>query len=690
MKLKLHEVIASYIWLMSGRITMKTPWLAALLAVLFGTTAYAEISTITDPSKEQEVSGNYDWTLSGDSTVKYVSSPQNNPGTLDIDAYTLTMANASGEEFYGTLKGSGTINMTLTRDGGYNFIGDGNGFSGTISVTGPEVFTLQRNLAGNISIGSNTGFSIGKDNVSLDGTLTLGDNSWYVVAANDSDGAATLKAGGLTIGSGVRVAIGKTDPADYIWTNDLNQGTYTIIETTAPINGKFEDGVYTEAGGFSDVNIGSPLVDASLDQQENKIVLTVTAKEGEVTVPGVSAESNTLINAIKNSTSELKPYFLIAPEYLQTFGKEMDTARGSISAASSMAVNTAAPTSMARLDSLNSGGTTPGTALGAFSPLNSFTSSMSLSASGFAELEQYRAVPRTISPYARMMAQAVGSSGVVNGLWARPVYWYTHNESEGSSPASSIDGLGFVAGYDLSFGPAMLGVSYAYSHASLDMTGVDGDMDEHTAGLYGSLKLPAEFLVKAWAGYSWQSYDIDRSMSGISSLNGGTYNRDSDGHTWSAALQLSREFLAGERFGVTPFAGGNVTWLHEDGYWEAALGGASDALALGVKEYSDTRVHSLVGADFVYSASHWDIKARLGWDARLSGDDRAARDYRLTGIDWQRSLGTETDRHSAVLGLSGSWHLPDRPELSFYGGYDATLGSRSQTHAVTVGARYEF
>ena len=97
-----------------------------------------------------------------------------------------------------------------------------------------------------------------------------------------------------------------------------------------------------------------------------------------------------------------------------------------------------------------------------------------------------------------------------------------------------------------------------------------------------------------------------------------------------------------------------------------------------------------MGADFVYSASHWDIKARLGWDARLSGDDRAARDYRLTGIDWQRSQGTETDRHSAVLGLSGSWHLPGRPELSVYGGYDATLGSRSQTHAVTVGARYEF
>ena len=465
---------------------------------------------------------------------------------------------------------------------------------------------------------------------------------------------ATLTAGGLNIGSGVRVAIGRTNPADYIWTNDLKQGSYTIIETTDPINGKFEDGVYTEAGGFSDVNIGSPLVDASLDQQETKIVLNVSIKEEDVVLPGISSESNSLINAIKNGATPDSPLMSLVlgstPSELQTFGKEMDTARGSISAASSMAVNTAAPASMARLDSLNSGGTTPGTALGAFSPLNSFTSSMSLSASGFAELEQYRAVPRTISPYAQMMAQAVGSSGVVNGVWARPVYWHAHNESEGSSPASSIDGLGFVAGYDLSFGPAMLGVSYAYSHASLDMTGVDGDMDEHTAGLYGSLNLPAEFLLKAWAGYSWQSYDIDRSMSGISSLNGGTYNRDSDGHTWSAALQLSREFWAGERFGVTPFA----------------------------------------GADFVYSASHWDIKARLGWDARLSGDDRAARDYRLTGIDWQRSQGTETDRHSAVLGLSGSWHLPGRPELSVYGGYDATLGSRSQTHAVTVGARYEF
>ena len=78
---------------------MKTPWLAAFLAVLFGTTACAE--TFDDPSKEQEVNGSYSWTLSGDSTVKYVSSPQDNPGTLDIGAYTLNMANASGEEFWG-------------------------------------------------------------------------------------------------------------------------------------------------------------------------------------------------------------------------------------------------------------------------------------------------------------------------------------------------------------------------------------------------------------------------------------------------------------------------------------------------------------------------------------------------------------------------------------------------------------
>lgn len=668
---------------------MKTSWLAAFLAVLFGTTAYAE--TFDDPSKEQEVNGSYTWALSGDSTVKYVSSPQDNPGTLDIGAYTLNMANASGEEFWGALEGGGTINMTLTPDGGYNFIGNGSNFRGTISVTGPEVFTLQKNLAGSVSIGSNTGFSIGMDNVTLGGTLTLGDNSWYVVAADACGGAATLTAGGLNIGSGVRVAIGKTNPSDYIWTNDLKQGSYTIIETTAPISGKFEDGVYTDEKGFSGVNQGMPLISASLDQQENKVILNVSVKEEDVILPGISAGSNAFINAIKNSGIDaLQSIIFASIEALQKFGKELDAARGSISAASSMAVNTAAPTSMARLDSLNSGGATPGTAVGAFSPLNTSTSSMNISASGFAELEQYRAVPRAISPYARMMSQAVGSSGVVNGLWARPVYWHTHNESEGSSPASSIDGLGFVAGYDLSFGPAMLGVSYAYSHASLDMTGVDGDMDEHTAGLYGSLKLPAEFLLKAWAGYSWQSYDIDRSLSGISNLNGGTYNRDSDGHTWSAALQLSREFSAGEGFGVTPFAGVNVTWLREDGYWEKSLRGASDALALGVKHYSDTRIHSLVGADFVYSASHWDVKARLGWDARLSGDDRAARDYRLTGIDWQRSLGTEADKHSAVLGLSGSWHLPSKPELSFYGGYDATLGSRSQTHAVTVGARYEF
>lgn len=664
------------------------------LAALSVATAYASDWNVTDPNFELYLNSSDSVTLNGHSTVKSVTGS----GTLDLAGYTLVMTDASGEEFYGTLKGDGLINMTLTREGGFNFIGNGEDFTGIISVTGPEVFTLQKNLGGEVTVdgaannqSSKNGFSIGMNDVRIGKRLRLNDGSWYVVVANSSGKAPTLTTKELSIGNDVRVAIGKVDASEYIWTNDLTMGEYTIIQTESPIDGKFVDTVYTGSEGFSDVNQGMPLVDATLDQQEKKIVLKVSPKEEDVVVPGTSTESNSLLNVIKDSRSvKLLPIVTATIEALQTFSREIDTAREAISAASSMAVNTAAPTSMARLDSLNSGGATPGTTAGAFSPLNAFTSSMSLSASGFAELEQYRAMPRTVSPYARMMAQAVGSSGVVNGLWARPVYWHTHNKSEGSNPASSIDGLGFVAGYDLSFGPAMLGVSYAYSHASLDMTGVDGNMDEHTAGLYGSLKLPAEVLLKAWAGYSWQSYDIDRLMSGIGSLNGGTYNRDSDGHTWSASLQLSRELLIGEGFGITPFAGVNVTWLHEDGYWEKAQGGASDALALGVKEYSDTRVHSLVGADFVYSASNWDVKARLGWDARLSGDDRAARDYRLTGIDWQRSLGTETDKHSAVLGLSGSWHLPSKPELSFYGGYDATLGSRSQTHAVTVGARFEF
>ena len=664
------------------------------LAALSVATAYASDWNVTDPNFELYLNSSDSVTLNGHSTVKSVTGS----GTLDLAGYTLVMTDASGEEFYGTLKGDGLINMTLTREGGFNFIGNGEDFTGIISVTGPEVFTLQKNLGGEVTVdgaannqSSKNGFSIGMNDVRIGKRLRLNDGSWYVVVANSSGKAPTLTTKELSIGNDVRVAIGKVDASEYIWTNDLTMGEYTIIQTESPIDGKFVDTVYTGSEGFSDVNQGMPLVDATLDQQEKKIVLKVSPKEEDVVVPGTSTESNSLLNVIKDSRSvKLLPIVTATIEALQTFSREIDTAREAISAASSMAVNTAAPTSMARLDSLNSGGATPGTTAGAFSPLNAFTSSMSLSASGFAELEQYRAMPRTVSPYARMMAQAVGSSGVVNGLWARPVYWHTHNKSEGSNPASSIDGLGFVAGYDLSFGPAMLGVSYAYSHASLDMTGVDGNMDEHTAGLYGSLKLPAEVLLKAWAGYSWQSYDIDRLMSGIGSLNGGTYNRDSDGHTWSASLQLSRELLIGEGFGITPFAGVNVTWLHEDGYWEKAQGGASDALALGVKEYSDTRVHSLVGADFVYSASNWDVKARLGWDARLSGDDRAARDYRLTGIDWQRSLGTETDKHSAVLGLSGSWHLPSKPELSFYGGYDGTLGSRSQTHAVTVGARFEF
>jgi uncharacterized protein with beta-barrel porin domain len=283
-----------------------------------------------------------------------------------------------------------------------------------------------------------------------------------------------------------------------------------------------------------------------------------------------------------------------------------------------------------------------------------------------------------------------GASEITNGLWVRPIFWYTRNDKDGSHPSSEITGFGFITGYDVSFGPATLGASYGYSHASLDMTRVDGDMDSHTVGLYGSLKLPMDLLFKAWGGHTWNNYDITRTSSGLNTLAGGDYNRDSDGSTWTAMGQLSRAFALNENVSLTPFAGVNVAWIREDGYTERAEGNAAPALAIQYDDYSDTTVHSQLGAELEYAVDNWAVRGRAAWNARLTGDKRASRDYRLQGVDWQESLGYQADNHTATVGLAGWYNLPNTDTLSIYGGYDANLGKRTQTHTLTVGLRLEF
>lgn len=134
---------------------------------------------------------------------------------------------------------------------------------------------------------------------------------------------------------------------------------------------------------------------------------------------------------------------------------------------------------------------------------------------------------------------------------------------------------------------------------------------EHTVGLYGSVKLPAAFLLKGWAGHSWQSYDIDRSSLGLGSLRGGTLNRDSSARSCSLAGQVSRDFQITEAVKVAPFVGVNATWVNESAYRESAHDGANDNLRLEFAGYKDTKVYSTLGADLSYQVEQWGLRGRL-------------------------------------------------------------------------------
>jgi hypothetical protein len=519
-------------------------------------------------------------------------------------------------------------------------------------------------------------------------SLTFEDNSILLIAAQHSGEANSITANSVSIGNNVVVGLHRDEEDG--GTGTLSEGRHVILTSTTAITGAggaFSEVINEPGFGTGAINLAMPMLNASLDQSSNEVALNVSLKsDGADTVPGVSAPTKSLIHAIAASgNEELRGALLTSTtNELVNFSEDMDSARGSITAASTLAVDVTGPMVMTRLDSLSSGHGAASmptflpmvagiTGQGAFSPAD-------MQSMGFSRALQGDPI---------VYAQG-GSSEVTHGMWVRPVFWYAKTEKDEDAPASEVTGLGFVTGYDFSVGPATLGVSYGYSNASLDMRRVDGDMASHTVGMYGSLKLPEEVLFKAWGGHTWNRYDIDRSSRGLNNLAGGKYNRDSDGSTWTAAGQISRPFAITEQVAITPLAGLNAAWIREDGFTEHARDNASQALAVQYDKYSDTTVYSLLGAEIAYTGETGGVHARAGWNSRLAGDKRASREYRLQGVSWEDSLGSSMDNNTATVGLAGWYNIPNTNSLSLYGGYDANLGNRTQTHTLTAGLRLEF
>ena len=649
---------------------------------------------------------NGDVVMTNNKTVEslYHNRDSSIPASLDIQGYTLTLT-VGDSQYIGTLRGTGTINVGPE---GNDFILDnGEDFSGTINLSGGSswIGVLPSGTGLNGTVNVKSGAALGAPNdVSVIKNVEFEDGSSFFVTADGPDRASKLVTDSLSIGSGVKVILARFDPDPNgsptgFGQAALKEGRYVILESTTDRTGNFSDTVLTGAGSGIDGNQGMPLLDAVLDQSDpQKVILLVSMKDAMAAdLPGVSGETRALLAAMgQGGNQKLKDAALSATlPRLQAFSRDMDSARGALAAASRMAVDTTGPAVMARLDYLHlnrekafqTGGLMP------LADMSFFGRGERRAHSGQKAFSQTirGGVRRPTSFFGNSAVNAFNASGgVTNGLWARPVYWYNRNDRDGSNPSSEINGFGFAAGYDVAFGPVTLGTSYGYTHSSLDMSRVDGEMDSHTLGLYGSVKLPVGLLFKGWAGYSWQRYDIDRGSQGLGSLAGGTFNRDSDAGTWTASARLSRDFALTETVRVTPFAGINAAWVHEDGFTEKAGNGADRDLAMSCETYTDTKLYSILGAELAYETETWGVSGHLSWNARLAGDKRPRHAYRLAGVDWQESLGSRVDDHSAGVGFS-AWHSPeDHPELSLYGGYDAIVGDNAQTHGVSAGIRWEF
>ena len=102
--------------------------------------------------------------------------------------------------------------------------------------------------------------------------------------------------------------------------------------------------------------------------------------------------------------------------------------------------------------------------------------------------------------------------GTRRAAWFRPYYVSDKVESDGNASPYTMDGYGFVGGIDqtLAGGKTAVGVMLGYGRPELDTRKDRAKLDDFLIGAYIAARIMDAWEIKAWGGYGYQYYDMQR------------------------------------------------------------------------------------------------------------------------------------------------------------------------------------
>ena len=280
---------------------------------------------------------------------------------------------------------------------------------------------------------------------------------------------------------------------------------------------------------------------------------------------------------------------------------------------------------------------------------------------------------------------------------AGPIAWV-----QGVGGTSSIDGDDTAAGSDANTygvsvglewlhpeGDATVGMFFGYTDTDTDLDGIadSSDTENFQAGVYASRRFDRHWHANATASASFLQFETSRA---------GGSEGDFDGFAAHATAELLYDVELDDTFILSPFVGGEYSFVKRDGYTESGGG----ALNLTVNDASSDYLSSLVGVQLAAAFTTDDGTGR-GLTVRPSVraawlhqylDDSAGTTSAFTAAPTTAftTEGPARDRDGLRVGAGLEVGPAAGNRWNLYANYTADLTGDAEDHVVQAGIRSAF
>ena len=277
-------------------------------------------------------------------------------------------------------------------------------------------------------------------------------------------------------------------------------------------------------------------------------------------------------------------------------------------------------------------------------------------------------------------------------VWAELAFRYEDVRHDGNAHGFRISRPGIAVGVDRRLSShSVFGAAFQYANPRLRQDTGRVKADDFEFGLYNLTRLPDDFELKSYLGYSRQHYDFRRSVSlpaAPSGVYGAFYeqlNGSTNGQALAASVELTRPIQLRRDIRLLPVAAFDFEKAWMRGFRESA-GLAS--LTYGNASLERTMLRFGLNAEFELR-NGLSLRSSLQYARRVNGQSYPSIGARFAnggpGQPTADIWGSRIGRNALNLGLSGGWKFGRDGDRRIYLNYEAKLFNRATIQSGEIG-----